>query len=219
MASLEGIKLRINKFLRKKFSNFRKCKLINKSFTVISNNCWGGMIYESYNMEKLSPTIGLFIMPDDYIKFISNLKYYLNCKLNFINPKDSKYFEKLKASNNFGKYPVGKLDDIEIMFMHYKNINEVNEKWTRRIKRINYSNIIYKFNDQNGCSKVNVKDFIELPLKNKIFFTVKNWNLDFKGTKIVKVNQIFNKEYINTSSEPFGKIITKYLNNIKKNDN
>ena len=58
------------KYLRLKYANKRQNELNNKDFTIISNNCWGGMIYESYNLEKQSPTVGLFFMAKDYIDFI-----------------------------------------------------------------------------------------------------------------------------------------------------
>ena len=83
MSKIEGIRLKINKFFRLTFAEKRKKKLKNQNFTIISNNCWGGMIYESYNLRKNSPTVGLFIMPKDYIKFIKNLKKYLIIKLTF----------------------------------------------------------------------------------------------------------------------------------------
>lgn len=38
-------------------------------FTIISNNCWGGTIYESYGMRKDTPTVGMFIMPSDFVRF------------------------------------------------------------------------------------------------------------------------------------------------------
>ena len=53
-------------------------KIKDKEFTIISNNCWGGMIYESYGLQKQTPTVGLFIMPDDYIKFLRNLREYVS---------------------------------------------------------------------------------------------------------------------------------------------
>ena len=218
MSKMEGIRLKINKFFRLTFAEKRKKKLKNQNFTIISNNCWGGMIYESYNLRKNSPTVGLFIMPKDYIKFIKNLKKYLKIELTFIKPEDSKYTDVLKSDSRFGSYPIGKLDDIEIMFLHYKNENEAYEKWERRKKRINFENIIYKFNDQNGCTKSDFYEFANLPLPNKLFFTVKDWNkhfdIDSKNTYVVKINQLFNKDFVFASREPFGNKITEYINNI-----
>ena len=84
---------RYKTFLCHKLSNYRRNyrrKKLNKTrFTIISNNCWGGGIYERYNLVKQSPTIGLYILPGDYLKFISNIKHYLHCKLEFIDPNCS----------------------------------------------------------------------------------------------------------------------------------
>ena len=66
-------------------------KLKSTNFTIISNNCWGGMIYESYNLPKESPTVGLFFMAKDYIEFLSDLKGYINGKPTFINPEESRW--------------------------------------------------------------------------------------------------------------------------------
>lgn len=218
MASIEGFRLKINKCLRVKFSNIRQRGLKNKNFTIISNNCWGGMVYESYNLIKQSPTIGLFFHADDYIKFVSNIKYYINVRLKFIDIDKSKNKEWLVNEVKYGNHPIGVLDDIEIYFLHYKDEKEAEEKWNRRIERINFNNILFKFNDQNGCTIEHVKRFMQLPYENKLFFTVKKWNLDNKN--IIRFHQLTNKDYIYASKEPFGKNlkinITKYLNNINK---
>lgn len=220
MASIESINLRINKFFRLKFSKERKKKINKETFTIISNNCWGGMIYESYSMEKQSPTVGLFLSADDYIKFVSNLKHYLLQELKFIDYNQSKNITLLIASNVGKNVPIGILDDIEIIFLHYKDQKIAKEKWNNRIKRIDYNNIIFKFNDQNGCKKEDVEKFLKLPYKNKLFFTIKNWNI--KNENIIKIPQLLNKKHIYASHEPFGGNIffnvNKYINELKKED-
>ena len=215
----EGLRLKINKFLRIKFSKNRRKKINNDSFTIISNNCWGGMIYESYNLPKNSPTVGLFFYADDYIKFLRNLKNYTSKKLKFINPNDSKWKDDAKKDARFGSYPIGIIDDIEIFFLHYKTEQEAKEKWERRCKRINFDNLIIKFNDQNLCNESHVISFFELPFKNKLFFTVKDWNVN---DKYYKIKQHFNKECINASYEPFGKSkvinLNSFINNLDRGD-
>ena len=47
--TIEGIRLKILEFQRKFLANYRQKKINKKNFTIISNNCWGGEIYESYN--------------------------------------------------------------------------------------------------------------------------------------------------------------------------
>lgn len=206
--TIEGIRLKILEFQRKFLANYRQKKINKKNFTIIFNNCWGGEIYESYNLIKQSPTVGLFFWASDYIKFISNIHHYLNQSLQFIDPKESKNYENVKLTYGYGTYPVARLDDIEIFFMHYSSKKQVLDKWNRRIKRINWDHILYKFNDQNGCTEEDIKDFANLPLKNKICFTVNDEFSRFPN--VVKINAPKNHKFIRASYEPFGK--SKYIN-------
>ena len=77
--------------------------------------------------------------------------------------------------------------------------------------------LLVKFNDQNGCSEEELSVFLNLPYKNKVFFTCKDWNV--QSEVIVKINQPFNKEHIQASYEPFGRNrkfdVTGCLNNLK----
>lgn len=73
----EGLRLKVLKYWRVGLADWRKKQLKSTDFTIISNNCWGGMIYESYNLPKESPTVGMFFMARDYIEFLSDLKGYV----------------------------------------------------------------------------------------------------------------------------------------------
>lgn len=184
----EGIRLKVNKYRRRFFSNFRKRRLENTDFTIISNNCLGGMIYESYAIKKNSPTVGAFFMAEDYIKFVSNMKEYISYELKFIDPENSRYKSILKKDKRFGQYPIGKLNDIEIMFLHYENEKDAKEKWDRRCKRINWNKLIFKFNDQNLCTEKDVLAFSKLPYKNKLFLLLKIGLLK-NGMGIARLNK------------------------------
>lgn len=216
MINYETIRLKVFNIERKLLANFRNKKLKNKKFTIISNNCWAGMIYESYNLQKQTPTIGSFFMAEDYIKFLSNLKEYIQCDLKFISPKDSKWknCELLKNDENFGNYPIGVLEyegkRIEIFFVHYKNEKEAKLKWERRCQRIEWNNLIIKFNDQNGCNYKNLKDFLELQYENKLFFTINKEYLKEKSNVIYYIHQFSKTTSVLTSYEPYGH--NKYIN-------
>ena len=54
------------------------------SNTIISNNCWGGNVYQKFGLKYTSPTIGLFMIGEDYVKFCKNLRYYSTLNLKFI---------------------------------------------------------------------------------------------------------------------------------------
>ena len=211
---IEILFLKLRKKYIKKTSWKRKKKLKNYDFTIISNNCWGGLIYQSYGLKYNTPTIGCYFMSDDYIKFISNIHNYINQNLCFIDPKTSKWYSNVKDYKNYGKYPVGRLGDIEIFFMHYSSEQEALNKWNKRKKRINYNNILFKFSEMNNCNKKNIEQFQNLKLNNKICFISKKYK-QMENSYTVVVS----KKNVTITKEPFGnstKInITKLLNTLK----
>ena len=64
----------------------------DEKFSIICNNCLGGFIYQYYNLEYRTPTLGLFFLAEDYIKFLSNIKFYLSKELELIDPKESIHY-------------------------------------------------------------------------------------------------------------------------------
>ena len=62
----------------------------NKDITIISNNCLAGCVLHDFSMRFDTPTINLFIPFPDYIKFLTDLKCYLNKEIEDITG-DSPY--------------------------------------------------------------------------------------------------------------------------------
>ncbi len=150
----------------------RRKKLRHADFSIISNNCWGGFIYQMFGLEYTSPTIGLFIMEKDYVRFLGDLKHYLSLPLEFIDITESKYYDALTNSGAENiSYPIARLDDVEVFFMHYKSREEAEEKWNRRKNRINYDRLFVKMSQRTDCDDETVKNFSELCYENKICFT------------------------------------------------
>ncbi|MBQ6285181.1 MAG: DUF1919 domain-containing protein [Bacilli bacterium] len=213
---VETIKIKVRRYYIKKTAKIRSKKITNDNFTIISNNCWGGFIYQSYALKYNTPTVGMFFMADDYIKFISNLKHYLDIDdIIFMNPKESKWYKYLSANSSFGTYPIVKLDDIEIFCLHYHSEQEFIEKWNERKKRINYNNILFKFSEMNQCKKQNILDFKKLKYKNKICFISKKYkDLADENTFIVSKDL---KNQIKSTDEPIGNSHIVNVNNIINN--
>lgn len=160
------------KFIRYKECRKRRKQLKWDDFTIISNNCWGGLVYQYFGLKYASPTIGLFIMDDDYIRFLENLDHYLSCPLVFITHADSKYSDELgRELSAQSSYPIALLDDVEVHFLHYKSEDEAFEKWEYRKKRINKSRLLVKMS-QRSSGNIEILDrFKQLPFENKICFT------------------------------------------------
>lgn len=168
------------------FAKYRIRKISNPAFTIISNNCWGAKIYRYFGLPYETPTVGLYFFPDDFLRFVSNLKYYLSLDLSFISADKSKYYQILKKRGHITK-PIGLLDDVEIVFLHFKDEQDASEKWERRKQRIHFDNLFFKFSEMNGCSLSQLQQFDNLPLQNKLVFVTKDYKL--KSQVVYKSNQ------------------------------
>lgn len=102
--------------------------------TILSCECTGGIIYHNLGLPFNSPTINLFFSANDFIKFVTNLEYYLQQRLVF-------------STENHCSYPVASLDDITINFLHYNSIAEAKDSWERRAKRVDLERIYVITND------------------------------------------------------------------------
>lgn len=154
------------------FGALRRRKLTNTPFTIISNNCWGAHCYRYYQLPYDTPTVGLYIYSEDYLRLLKRLEYYMSLELVFIPCEQSKHADSLKAKGE-ENVPIGLLDDVEIVFLHYKSEKVAREKWNRRKERIHWDNILVKFSQMNGCTEEMLKDFDRLPYSNKFVFTTK----------------------------------------------
>lgn len=110
------------------------CKIKNNKISIISNNCWGGILYSTLGLECLSPFKNLFLEDGDYLKCISDLKAYLSEKLIFD-------CYKMDTHSNL-KYPVMKLGDIKIHCNHDSDPEIAKERWDNRIIKVNYDNLL-----------------------------------------------------------------------------
>jgi uncharacterized protein (DUF1919 family) len=155
--------------------NARRRTLKTTDFTIISNNCWGGTVYESYGLQKNSPTVGMFIMPEDFLTLAGNLAGELARPLEFVSPDASKWRAELGDKANWGGYLIGRIGDVELHMLHYHDQDTARRKWQSRVQRVNFQNLIFKLNDQNGCTDDHAARFDDLGIENKIFFTVRSY--------------------------------------------
>lgn len=194
----------IKKRYHRQMGKLKRLRLKCKNFTIISNNCFGGVFYRNNALPYASPTCGMFFMAEEYIKFIYQIKKYLYAEIKEIPVEESKYKDYLKLIQYKGI--IGKLEDVEICFLHYENIEEIREKWEARAKRVNFDKMIYKFSDQNLCSYEHLKKFNEFPAENKICFTAKKYE---------EFDTIWLKQYRKVSyvlEDVFPKNYKRYLN-------
>lgn len=104
-----------------------KTQLGERDFSILSQNCIGGVLYHDMGLQFLSPTVNLYFTAPDFVRFVLNLDHYLD-----IDP--------VMAWDE--TYPVGYLEDVKIHFMHYRTCAEARQAWNRRKARINRQKIL-----------------------------------------------------------------------------
>lgn len=157
--------------------SYRK-QLKNRSFSLITSDCTGGVMCKDLSVRMNSPTRNLFFNASDFICFCENLDYYLTQKL---QPTDNR--------DNSG-YLTAKLGDLVLYLVHYDSFDQAKEEWERRKVRVNKENLFFIMNDRNGCTYSDVEAFDRLPYKNKVFFSHKPYP-EFKSVVYIKGSERF----------------------------
>lgn len=165
MINMETMFIKLRENIRYKFvcSKTRK-RLKNKNFTWLSSNCTGAIITHELQCPFNTPTVNLYIEPKDFLKFVSDLDGY----------KDKEFTYLPELSEKCG-YPVARLDDITVYFVHYHTYEEGVAKWKQRYERINKANIFVMMSERDGCTYEDLENFDQLPYKNKIVLTKKKY--------------------------------------------
>jgi uncharacterized protein (DUF1919 family) len=146
--------------------------LKNQNFSIISNDCWAGEVYQHFNLAYNTPFVGLFLMAPCFVSLCEDLDV-LNDEIRFISK--SKYDERNERrtqTKNF--YPIGEIGDgIEIQFLHFNSEQEAVEKWNRRMTRLNRDNLFIKLDGSKDGATVELIDrFDRLPFANKVCLLV-----------------------------------------------
>lgn len=204
----------IKKKLIRLMAPLRRIGLRNRDFSILSNNCWGGVMSRDWGLPYNSPTCGVFLFAKDYLKFLSDLPRYLSAELEPMTYAESPWVEELHNRYPDEEVLLARLVDLTVVCVHYHSIEEARDKWARRAARINFDNLIVKFNDQNLFEKEDFDTFMKLPYEHKLFFTA---NPAFRGQEGVVFFDEYEKDGfvlddIKTSRRYFN--LKKYLNRI-----
>lgn len=205
MEFLTRVDVNLREKLNPIYASSRRRRLIRKDFTIVANDCWAGHVYRYFGLPYDSPTIGTGFFADDYIKFVFNLKKYLECDLVMMKAEESVHYrEILKHGTKFHNCPYGRIGDVELRFSHYSSPTEAYDKWCRRRDRVHFDNLIFKFSEHNSCTLEHLRKFDTLPYLRKFVFTTKNYGLEsqvifkeYAGKEDIKNDTTKFRKYIN----------------------
>lgn len=204
------IKKIINYSREQLYQKVAKIRLKNKDFSIISDDCWGGRVYTDVGISYTSPTVNLFFYSSCFLKLVQDLQHYIDKELEFVTT--SKYEIANQSRKNSGKnYPIGKLGDIEIHFLHSKDNEDAKTKWNNRKSRLNYDKLFFKFSDAYLIDEKDLIEFENLPLKNKVIFVSKK----YEGLNNAIHLKEFEKEGFVGDAFKYRWIYRKYFNSVK----
>lgn len=171
---------KVQQIINEKRIDRAKKQLIAQDFSIISQNCIGGVLYHDMGKSFISPTINLFIWEPDFVRFVNNLRLYIDSELEM----------------SWGEeYPVGLLGgDVRIEFMHYTTCSEAKAAWDRRKKRINWDKVVIFATDRNGFDEEAFEQWKRIPYPKILFTTHKEYENEEAC--------VFYKEYSNMPFVP-----------------
>lgn len=178
------IMTRVKFYFRRMIEKYRAKKLRKtvdlSDITLLSQNCIGGVMYHDCEAKFLSPTVNLYMMPSDFLKFVNNYEHYIS---------------ETPLVCDGEKYPVGTFSDgLQINFMHYDSKEEALKKWESRKIRINKNKIFVICIERDGFSQENYEEFKKLKFPKVLFTKDESRKSD--------TNCIYIKKYKNEAEVP-----------------
>lgn len=146
--------------IRRRMSRRARPYLAGREFSFITQNCFGARLSEWAEDRFRSPTINLWFKPDGFLTFVEDLPTYLTQDV----------IEDRESSIEHG-YPVGRLGDIQIFFMHYSSFEQSRRSWLERAPRVRLDRVIVVMNDRDGFDASHLRRFQSLPFDRKVLFT------------------------------------------------
>lgn len=179
------------------FDFIRYSNLIENPITIISDDCWGGYMYNLLGLPFSSPTINLAFPKDSFIKFIQDIKYYLEQPLSMLRESNLR-------ERHYPRGIIGENDkQIIIHFMHALSFADAKEQWNKRKARVNYENIFVKMaiNGDQAYQQEYLEAFRNISYKKICFFAgIENWSKDIPITYLTRFEAVNfignNKRYI-----------------------
>lgn len=184
--------INVRVFSLPKFDFMKYTNILESNISIISNDCWGGLVYHTLDIQNKSPFINTFIEDEDYITLLGNLEHYMKQPL------------VMERDGEFDQFPIASLGEkVKLKLWHYESFTMAKECWDRRIKRFNFDNFFIKMTikDDEMAEK-----FDNLPFENKVGFYYKQTKYD----SIVCLNE-FQSAYFGTK---YNYNFSQYVRNV-----
>ena len=109
--------------------------------SIVSNNCWGGVVSNALGLQGLSPFKNAYMRRPDYLRLLADIRRYCEtCELEYVRDD---------VDARGVQHPVMRLGDVEIHFNHDTDHDKIRSDWARRLARMNWNNMLASFYTNN----------------------------------------------------------------------
>ena len=142
-------------------------KLQRSRLSIFSRNCFGGLISNMLGLQFRSPTVNMFFIENEFVRFLRALRVYM---------EETPIFKEFAWEQNLKRdYPVVTLGNVEIHMNHYRDFDEAVKIWNRRKARINWYNLFVTICTED---EETLREFDALPFGKKVCFVPFKSDLD-----------------------------------------
>jgi len=136
----------------------------NLKMSIISNNCWGGILSRTLGLEHRSPFKNLAVSASGLIRMLDEgLEGFMSVEPKFVRWEIDPHSKV--------RFPVMSVKGVEILFNHDTKIEEALAKWRRRKEKIDYHNLYMMIYTEDIDV---VRAFLKLDIERKICFVPDN---------------------------------------------
>ena len=135
----------------------RECP--HKRFTIISQNCFGGIVYHRLGLPFQSPTINSYLLGEDFCKLCERPRHYFAIDPVVADPNKYPGIS----------FPVLEIDDIVIYCPHEVSGKAAKAAWVRRCKRVYFEKVIIIANTWDLLNEACVNRLLRVPFPKIIY--------------------------------------------------
>ena len=155
-SKIRGLYRRLGELRRLPYRLRYRRQLRARDFTLLTNNCLGGLLYHELGLPFLSPLINIYMNNGDFLRLCGDLERYMAEPLAFFRRPGT-------------DCPVAKLGELTIKFPHESSEASARANWERRRARIRYDNLYVIFLDIGNATAEELAAFDALPQKNRLY--------------------------------------------------
>lgn len=154
-------------------SRIDRARLHERAFTIVSDDCWGGAVYQRLGLPYRTPFVGLSLAAPDFLTLLGDLRTNIEGSLAFQETSRWEHMARERAESSRPSYPIGVTEQgVELHFIHFDSPHEAEEKWRRRAERIAWDRLFVKFDAGKPLAGERERAaFAALPYERKLMLT------------------------------------------------